>query len=1139
MAKNKQSVFEEKNYTQTEPENIFGDLYDGKSTVEEDPNIKVAYDADGNGYYIAFNKETGVYYDPYGDTEYDISQLFDENGNPFVFDEKQEENDYLKYVGNPDYGSYDENGEWVWSGYFENDQWISTKESQPTDENYGFDSDLPPEVKQPESVEDNYGFDNDLPPEVKQPESVEDNYGFDNDLPPEVKQPESVVDQPSSDDYFAKQPTDENYGFDNDLPPEVKQPESVVDQPSSDDHFAKQPESTTDSYSFDSDLPQPTLDQPSLDDHVQYNFDHHEELKPVAEEQNNYQVGFDQVQANLDNNEEIQPTAEKKVTTDFESKQAQVVDSYQLPIDTDQQDQTTFSSSFETQPTVEQFDQVNSEVNDQFKPEITKEPVLESSFNKQDVVETSDLNSESNLYSENNKDATNNDSLNSEFIQLNSNSETASDDVHYESKSEPIHDYKFGSDLSQSNSNNSLESEPVKFNSETAPDAHFESQSEPVDQVQYDIYQNEELKPTLDQPSSDDYFAKQPTDENYGFDNDLPPEVKQPESVVDQPSSDDHFAKQPESTTDSYSFDSDLPQPTLDQPSLDDHVQYNFDHHEELKPVAEEQNNYQVGFDQVQANLDNNEEIQPTAEKKVTTDFESKQAQVVDSYQLPIDTDQQDQTTFSSSFETQPTVEQFDQVNSEVNDQFKPEITKEPVLESSFNKQDVVETSNYTNNLQKFDIQSDNKITITTKKSSPQIPTTLPISFVSNRIEYKPVETLALDNKESQQEQITINSITEDSKTLAKTLSVQLQQINSLNNQSIVTSESVRLDKKDDQLTINTVNSEDQQPKIEVFVKAKEPVEEHSITQNKQSVEDKSELDNFNKKSDLYKIISELKRGELNPTINFDAIFQMNDYQMSVKQSFIHLNDFVTNYKNQISERYLIIKKELQSELSRLIDQNENLNVQFNNAKNLTTLQKEEMIRSLASDFAIAYKPSNSYEQLQKSGEIMRHVQRAITENEKKIESIQGSLKQLKTVYNSCCETIMNNINKLDNTLRFAKKEKDPLLLSNFDSVTDNGLVEPNQLMDDLIDFSNTFDNISNEQLDDFIYENMDRNIDFEFEGFSNDFVDIDAKVMDSMSAFSVNDLDIETLVPDRTSNFSSLLDEDLFESSGDFSLDY
>ncbi|MEG3620563.1 EAGR box-containing protein, partial [Mycoplasmoides genitalium] len=273
MAKNKQSVFEEKNYTQTEPENIFGDLYDGKSTVEEDPNIKVAYDADGNGYYIAFNKETGVYYDPYGDTEYDISQLFDENGNPFVFDEKQEENDYLKYVGNPDYGSYDENGEWVWSGYFENDQWISTKESQPTDENYGFDSDLPPEVKQPESVEDNYGFDNDLPPEVKQPESVEDNYGFDNDLPPEVKQPESVVDQPSSDDYFAKQPTDENYGFDNDLPPEVKQPESVVDQPSSDDHFAKQPESTTDSYSFDSDLPQPTLDQPSLDDHVQYNFD--------------------------------------------------------------------------------------------------------------------------------------------------------------------------------------------------------------------------------------------------------------------------------------------------------------------------------------------------------------------------------------------------------------------------------------------------------------------------------------------------------------------------------------------------------------------------------------------------------------------------------------------------------------------------------------------------------------------------------------------------------------------------------------------------------------------------------------------------------------------------------------------------
>lgn len=138
MKKSKEAVFEDKDYTEENPEQIFGNLYDGKLTVQ-DGKVKIAYDGDGNGYYIAFNSETGVYYDPYGDTEYDISVLFDANGNSFVFadaptvevlageqEQTEAEPDYLQYVGNEAYGYYDEAGEWVWSGYFEGDQWIST-----------------------------------------------------------------------------------------------------------------------------------------------------------------------------------------------------------------------------------------------------------------------------------------------------------------------------------------------------------------------------------------------------------------------------------------------------------------------------------------------------------------------------------------------------------------------------------------------------------------------------------------------------------------------------------------------------------------------------------------------------------------------------------------------------------------------------------------------------------------------------------------------------------------------------------------------------------------------------------------------------------------------------------------------------
>ncbi|WP_058157844.1 hypothetical protein [Mycoplasmoides pneumoniae] len=43
MKKSKEAVFEDKDYTEENPEQIFGNLYDGKLTVQ-DGKVKIAYD---------------------------------------------------------------------------------------------------------------------------------------------------------------------------------------------------------------------------------------------------------------------------------------------------------------------------------------------------------------------------------------------------------------------------------------------------------------------------------------------------------------------------------------------------------------------------------------------------------------------------------------------------------------------------------------------------------------------------------------------------------------------------------------------------------------------------------------------------------------------------------------------------------------------------------------------------------------------------------------------------------------------------------------------------------------------------------------------------------------------------------------
>ncbi|WP_434349334.1 EAGR box-containing protein [Mycoplasmoides gallisepticum] len=128
-----------------ESEAIFGNLYDGADEVlpaslayengqlPEDGSIQVAFDAEDNAYYISYDPENEIFIEPYEKYELDASALYDAEGNPFDFfanyhvegaeaAQEEESGEYWEqFVGVEGYGYYDENEEWVWTGYFDED----------------------------------------------------------------------------------------------------------------------------------------------------------------------------------------------------------------------------------------------------------------------------------------------------------------------------------------------------------------------------------------------------------------------------------------------------------------------------------------------------------------------------------------------------------------------------------------------------------------------------------------------------------------------------------------------------------------------------------------------------------------------------------------------------------------------------------------------------------------------------------------------------------------------------------------------------------------------------------------------------------------------------------------------------------
>ncbi|ALA38067.1 terminal organelle protein HMW1 [Mycoplasmoides pneumoniae] len=1018
MKKSKEAVFEDKDYTEENPEQIFGNLYDGKLTVQ-DGKVKIAYDGDGNGYYIAFNSETGVYYDPYGDTEYDISVLFDANGNPFVFadaptvevlageqEQTEAEPDYLQYVGNEAYGYYDEAGEWVWSGYFEGDQWISTlPQTEAEEKQFGFEDNI---ETTPTASED-FGLEADVPA----PEVAEPSY----EVQPEVAA-EPVYDvQPE----VAVEPVGETTATVEPQAVEI-QPEVVVEP------------------IVESQLEQPVEVQAEM-------------VQPEVAVEPQLEVSLDPIGETAPILEQVEPQA---VQTQPE-----------IPAE---------QSAVELQP--EPVTEVQSEM---VQPEAAAEPVTEAQQTEPTpVVETiADITP-----------------------QVVTEPVVAVVEHQPEAVAEPLPVEPAVAGVSELIPTEQVQPEVVV-------------ESTPVAEVQSEMVQPEVAVEPIVEPQPEQPVEVQPeviTTPEVASVLEVQPEnpVVEVEQVV-EPQPETPVEVQPEPVVETVQEAVAEPTPVVEpqpqaapQPAV-----YEWNLTPEAAPVEQPE---VIPVTVVESQATATAEPQPAVAPVADMDYVLHLTDTVKN---------QPQTA-----PVQPTTP----IKIEVAES-TPTVTTSPVEPTIAPPLFEIELNNTT---------------------SSDLPLVEVVDFKHNQ--HGAVGTHSFDD-------FTPPEVGMESKTHCHSNSEVVWRVSEPKTVPVppaVSSINIQTVNRVVEPTISTPTTPvvESAPAIEIFVDTP-PVETKEASSNVDVVQQPvkplmpvmveqlrtTELQptteiNLFANSDINSIIAELKQGRSNPAINFDDIFKMSSYQMVVKKSFVQISDFITNSKTDITNRFLLIKKELQAELTRLIEENEQLKAEFLNAKDLSVYQKDELLRSLSNDFTIAHRPSDSYEQLQKSGELVRNIQKAILENESKIKNIQITLKELKAVYKLCSDTVLNGMAKLDSVLRFNKKEKDPLLLNSMETLS-SFETEPQAIIEDLLDFSSSFDKMSNEQLDEFVYQNLDSGLNLDLDGFDHQLSSMNIHGLEPLDPMKLDDFDFETLTPDKTSNLSSILDDELMENGGDFNLDY
>ncbi|WP_027119534.1 hypothetical protein [[Mycoplasma] testudinis] len=160
----------------------------------------------------------------------------------------------------------------------------------------------------------------------------------------------------------------------------------------------------------------------------------------------------------------------------------------------------------------------------------------------------------------------------------------------------------------------------------------------------------------------------------------------------------------------------------------------------------------------------------------------------------------------------------------------------------------------------------------------------------------------------------------------------------------------------------------------------------------------------------LEALTSEIVSGE--PTdISEDDLFGTSSYDQKIKETLIHMLDFLKKAKSEATTVFKTISKELRLEIDAIVADNEKLRLEFKDNEGRISSKKSELLRTITNDF----KPGNNYntgkdfESLQHAQDYNKHLSSTITENEARLQVLTNNLAQLKNVYDKRMTKLAND----------------------------------------------------------------------------------------------------------------------------------
>lgn len=200
-------------------------------------------------------------------------------------------------------------------------------------------------------------------------------------------------------------------------------------------------------------------------------------------------------------------------------------------------------------------------------------------------------------------------------------------------------------------------------------------------------------------------------------------------------------------------------------------------------------------------------------------------------------------------------------------------------------------------------------------------------------------------------------------------------------------------------------------------MKEKDPVVvEQSVAVNlDESLPKANNLSTFEEPTnELEQLTSEIVSGD-QTDISEDSLFKTEKYDEEVKKSFASTLDFLVKSKQEANTVYKKISKELRIEIENLTKNIEKLKIEFKDNEGRIRSQKSEIMRTLSSDFNPGnnYTSGRDFDNLQHAQDYNKHLLQTIKDNETRLVVLVSNQKQLKVVYENRIIKINSDINKM------------------------------------------------------------------------------------------------------------------------------